>query len=210
MFITDPWMQDRLSRLDGSVREATKGAVRFEEHIALPAFGQIVARFQTNDPVTVDQVDAWERQLYGLAGDDYLIDFMGDVYRQLGVDYAQLDEIIEKLGKRFEDEPLHDGPYAKNIRSDARELLLRCGLPEDQAVWEIQWEDGEYSLLLMGRENRYIRTVAGEPPIHLMEANDILCEGLIRATFAARRLGLSLGRLMLEAMEEGKRCKPKV
>lgn len=200
MFITDPWMQNSLSQLDRSVREATHGGVWMEEYIALPAFGQIVVRFQTDEVLTVQQADRLERLLRELAGDEVLVDFMGSVYRRLGVDYARLDEIIEKLGKRFRNEPMDDGPYADKIRYDARELLIECDLPDTVPVWEIQWEDGEFSLLLMGKENKAIKTVEGARPIHVLEANGSLCESLMRATFAARRFGVSLGRLMLEAM----------
>ncbi len=201
MFLTGDWLQDRLIALDEQVQEATQGAVRREEHIALPYFGQIIVRFQTNEAAALEEVDAWERKLQRLVGDDFLVDFMGSVYRRLGVDYRRLDEIVERLGQRFKDEPMCEGPFAEQIEADAQALLLLCGMPETAPVWEIQWEEGKYALLLMSRENRIVRTVEGEPPIHVMEVNGVLCEGLMRAAFAAKRMGVSLGRLMLEAME---------
>jgi hypothetical protein len=201
MFLTGDWLQDRLIALDEQVQEATQGAVRREEHIALPYFGQIIVRFQTNEAAALEEVDAWERKLQRLVGDDFLVDFMGSVYRRLGVDYRRLDEIVERLGQRFKDEPMCEGPFAEQIEADAQALLLLCGMPETAPVWEIQWEEGEYALLLLGQENRPLRTVEGEPPIHVMEVNGVLCEGLMRAAFAAKRMGVSLGRLMLEAME---------
>ena len=174
-----------------------------EEYIALPSFGgNIIVRFQTDRSSTLEEMDALERKLQDLAGDEFLVDFMGSVYRRLDVDYRQLDGIAKRLGQRFKDEPIYRGPYAEQIEADARTLLRRCDLPQTVPVWEIQWEDGEYALLLMGDENRTIRTVEDVPPIHVMEANGALCEGFIRATFAAKRMGISLGRLMLEAMEE--------
>ncbi len=201
MFLTGDWLQDRLIALDEQVQEATQGAVRREEHIALPDFGQIIVRFQTDEAAALEEVDAWERKLQRLVGDDFLVDFMGSVYRRLGVDYRRLDEIVERLGQRFKGEPVYKGPFVEQIEADARTLLLRCDLPKTVPVWEIQWEEGEFALLLMGHENRIVRTVEGEPPIHVMEVNGVLCEGLMRAAFAARRLGVSLGHLMLEAME---------
>ena len=201
MFLTGDWLQDRLIALDEQVQEATQGAVRREEHIALPDFGQIIVRFQTDEAAALEEVDAWERKLQRLVGDDFLVDFMGSVYRRLGVDYRRLDEIVERLGQRFKDEPMCEGPFAEQIEADAQALLLLCGMPETAPVWEIQWEEGEYALLLLGQENRPLRTVEGEPPIHVMEVNGVLCEGLMRAAFAAKRMGVSLGRLMLEAME---------
>ena len=201
MFLTGDWLQDRLIALDEQVQEATQGAVRREEHIALPDFGQIIVRFQTNEAAALEEVDAWERKLQRFVGDDFLVDFMGSVYRRLGMDYRRLDEIVERLGQRFKDEPMCEGPFAEQIEADAQALLLLCGMPETAPVWEIQWEEGEYALLLLGQENRPLRTVEGEPPIHVMEVNGVLCEGLMRAAFAAKRMGVSLGRLMLEAME---------
>ena len=201
MFLTSEWLRERFSQLEQKAKEATRGAVWLEEYIAVPAFGQIMARFQTDAPLTPEEVDRWERLLRELAGDEFMIDFMGSVYRRIGVDYARLDAICEQLARRFADEPMKRGPYAEQIRQDAQELLRRCDLPDDLPVWEIQYEDGEYSLLLLGRENRFIRTVPGDPPVHLSEANGALCKGLQQTVFAAGRLGVSLGRLMLEAME---------
>ena len=202
MFLNGERLKKRLSQLDKDVRDATGGDVRYEEHIAIPAYGgQIIVRFTTESRLDADAIDELERRIRELAKDDFLIDFMGSVYRQMGVDYGRLDEIAKRLGQRFKSEPMYRGPFAEHIEADARTLLLRCGLPQNAPVWEIQWEDEEYVLLLMGDENRMIRTVESQPRIHVMETNGALCEGFMRATFAAKRMGISLGRLMLEAME---------
>ena len=37
--------------------------------------------------------------------------------------------------------------------------------------------------------------------LKMVDRNGVLCEGLMRAAYAAKRMGVSLGRLMLEAME---------
>ncbi len=202
MFMTSDFLQKQLSQLDQKVKEATHGTVSLEEYIALPVFGgQIIARFQTDEILTIEAVDELERRIQRLAKDEFLVDFMGSVYRRLGVDYARLNEINERLGRSYADEPMLQGPYAKRIQEDARQLLLRCALPETASVWEIQWEDGEYVLLLLGKENRAVFTVEDEPVIHVREVDETLCQGLMRAVFAARRRGVSLGRLMLEVME---------
>jgi len=201
MFLTGDWLQDRLIALDEQVQEATQGAVRREEYIALPYFGQIMVRFQTDEAVSLDEVDALERKLQYLAGDDFLVDFMGSVYRQLGVEYSRLDEINERLGQRFKEEPIQQGSYAEQIEKDAQTLLLQCGFSDTVPVWEIQWENDEYYLLLLGEKSRAIRSIACQPPIHVSEVNKARCDGLMRAAFAAKRMGVSLGRLMLEAME---------
>lgn len=202
MFLTSELLRERLVQLERKVKEATKGALWLEEYIAVPAYGQIMARFQTIEPVTPEKVDQWERLLRELAENEFMIDFMGNIYRQLGIDYARLDEINERLGRQYFEEPILRGPYTEQIQADARELLLQCAMPEDAPVWEIQWEDNEYVLLLLGQEHRAIRTVESDPHIHVQEVNGSLCEGLMRAAFAAKRMGVSLGRLMLEAMED--------
>ena len=202
MFLTSELLRERLMQLERKAKEATKGALWLEEYIAVPAYGQIMARFQTIEPVTPEKVDQWERLLRELAENEFMIDFMGNIYRQLGIDYARLDEINERLGRQYFEEPILRGPYTEQIQADARELLLQCAMPEDAPVWEIQWEDNEYVLLLLGQEHRAIRTVESDPHIHVQEVNGSLCEGLMRAAFAAKRMGVSLGRLMLEAMED--------
>lgn len=201
MFMTGEWLQQRLAALNKRVLEATNGSVHLEEYIALPAYGQIIARFQTDSVSSLTEVDEWERQIQGLAGEEFLVDFMGSVYRQLGVEYSRLDEINERLGQRFKEEPIQQGPYAEQIEKDAQTLLLQCGFSDTVPVWEIQWENDEYYLLLLGEKSRAIRSIACQPPIHVSEVNKARCDGLMRAAFAARRLGVSLGRLMLEAME---------
>ena len=105
MFMTGEWLQQRLAALNKRVLEATNGSVHLEEHIALPAYGQIIARFQTDSVSSITEVDELERQIQGLAGEEFLVDFMGSVYRQLGVEYSRLDEINERLGQRFKEEP---------------------------------------------------------------------------------------------------------
>lgn len=202
MFLTSEWLWERLMQLERKAKEATQGALWLEEYVAVPAYGQIMARFQTIEPVTPEKVDQWERLLRELAENEFMIDFMGNIYRQLGIDYARLDEINERLGRQYFEEPILRGPYTEQLQADARELLLQCAMPEDAPVWEIQWEDNEYVLLLLGQEHRAIRTVESDPHIHVQEVNGSLCEGLMRAAFAAKRMGVSLGRLMLEAMED--------
>ena len=201
MFMTGEWLQQRLAALNKRVLEATNGSVHLEEHIALPAYGQIIARFQTDSVSSITEVDELERQIQGLAGEEFLVDFMGSVYRQLGVEYSRLDEINERLGQRFKEEPIQQGPYSEQIEKDAQTLLLQCGFSDTVPVWEIQWENDEYYLLLLGEKSRAIRSIACQPPIHVSEVNKARCDGLMRAAFAARRLGVSLGHLMLEAME---------
>ena len=202
MFLTSELLRERLVQLERKAKEATQGALWLEEYVAVPAYGQIMARFQTIEPVTPEKVDQWERLLQELAENEFMIDFMGNIYRQLGIDYARLDEINERLGRQYFEEPILRGPYTVQIQADARELLLQCAMPEDAPVWEIQWEGNEYVLLLLGQEHRAIRTVESDPHIHVQEVNGSLCEGLMRAAFAAKRIGVSLGRLMLEAMED--------
>lgn len=138
MFMTGEWLRQRLAALNERVLEATNGSVHLEEHIALPAYGQIVARFQTDSVLSLKEVEALERQLQGLAGDEFLVDFMGSVYRQLGVEYSRLDEINERLGQRFKEEPIRKGPYGAQIDNDAQTLLLQCVLSQTAPVWEIQ------------------------------------------------------------------------
>ena len=154
MFLTGAWLRERIVELDRRVRSVTDDLVRMAEYIALPCFGgQIIVRFTVENIITLEKADELERKLRELAGDEFLVDFMGSVYRRLGVDYSRLDEIAERLGKRFKDEPLYKGPYAEFIEADARTLLSQCDFPQTVPVWEIQWEDEEYALLLMGDEN---------------------------------------------------------
>ena len=123
---------------------------------------------------------------------------MGSVYRKVGVDYSDLGKIFRAMEAEYGDEAVVPSIHAEGIREDAKELLKAAGMDPDQKVWEIQLEDGCYILLLLGMENREITEIREPVRLLVQETGETECTGVIKAAMRCKRLGVSLGRLMME------------
>ena len=60
----------------------------------------------------------------------------------------------------------------------------------------MQIEEGEINLLILGKDNRLIKTVQGKTKINVLETKEEECIGLVRAVFYAKRNKISLARLL--------------
>ena len=150
-----------------------------------------------SDIITLDVLDKNETQLYEIVGDNYLVDFMGSVYRKVGVDFTKLSDVLKHLSEKFKDESIDFNPsYKTRIQEDAEKLLKRVGLNTNQKVWEIQKEEDEINLLILGKENRLIKTIQSESTINVYETSEEECLGLVRVVFNAKRNKMSLARLL--------------
>jgi hypothetical protein len=147
----------------------------------------------------LDELDSYEKLIYEVVGNDFLIDFMGDVYKKVGVDFSKLDDKLNKFSQRYKDEPSYEqASYASEIRKDAEYLLAKAGLDTDQSVWEIQVDEDELIVLIMGEEHKKIAEVEGKPNICVAEVPSTQCLGLYKATLYAKRNKISLARLLVE------------
>lgn len=198
MFVKEKKFIKDLEYIEGAVDKTTNNQVSFEEYVVVPCFGFIILRFNLNiDSVSPSDLDKYETRLYEIVGNDYLVDFMGSVYRKVGVDYTKLSRKLRQLNKTLEDEPVEfNPPYKEKIQKDAEELLYRVGLDLTKKVWEIQIEDNEINLLLLGKESRFIKTIQDGTTINVYETNEEECTGLVRAIFNARRNKITLARLL--------------
>lgn len=203
MFVTSEKLKQRIEAVSAEVFDATKGAVSFEEYISLPHYGRICLRFNLNlSDFSVEDLDKYERMIYNIVGNAFIVDFMGDVYRRMGADYAHFDEILEACYERYQNEVIADCQYAKEIREDAGKLLKLCGLDESLAVWEIQLEE-EILLFILGQEYKPMGIFyADGMSIRVFEIDKRPCEGLIKAAQYAKRNGVSLVRTFLENQSE--------
>ena len=200
MYITSPELLQRIDAIANAIQAKSHGAILYEEYIALPHCGQIILRFnlQSTD-FTLQELDQYESLLHKTVGEDFLIDFMGTVYRALGVDYTHMDELFRHCGEVYADEPILPSNCAAALRDDARSLLSLCGLDPAQPVWEIQPEE-ELHLLLYGSKNAPLgQYSAGGLTIRVSTADSVACNGLTKAAFFAKRTGISLARALLQA-----------
>ena len=199
MYITSEKLKKRIEAVSREVSERFDRRILLEEYIGLPYFGQIILRFMLEEEdYTLEDLDRYERGLYQIVGDEFLVDFMGSVYRKVGVDYSDLGKIFRAMEAEYRDEVVAPSIHSEGIREDARELLKAAGMDPDQKVWEIQLEDGGYALLLLGKENREILEMQEPVRLLVQETGETECTGLIKAAMRCKRLGVSLGRLMME------------
>ena len=199
MYITSEKLKKRIEAVSREVSERFDRRILLEEYIGLPYFGQIILRFMLEgEGYTLEDLDRYERELYQIVGDEFLIDFMGSVYRKVGVDYSDLGKIFRAMEAEYGDEAVVPSIHAEGIREDAKELLKAAEMDPDQKVWEIQLEDGCYILLLLGKENREIAEIREPVRLFVQEVGETECTGVIKAAMRCKRLGVSLGRLMME------------
>ena len=199
MYITSEKLKSRIEEIAREVNERFDRHIQLEEYIGLPYFGQIILRFMLEEEdYTLEDLDRYERELYQIVGDEFLVDFMGSVYRKAGVDYSDLGKIFRAMEAEYRDEVVAPSIHSEEIRTDAKELLKAAGMDPEQKVWEIQLEDGGYVLLLLGKENREILEMQEPVRVLVQEVGETECTGLIKAAIRCKRLGVSLGRLMME------------
>ena len=199
MYLLGEELRLRIGEIAETAARRSQGAVRLEESIALPYFGQIILRFELERAAfTLAELDRYESLLYEIVGDEFLVDFMGSVYETVGVDLAAMQDRFAELGERFADEPNPPSIHSEGIRKDARELLERAGMNQSEKVWEIQIDDGQILLLTMGREQGPIRDLGGEPRLLVGRIREEDGTGLFRAALYARRSRISLARLLME------------
>ena len=197
MYIFNDRLQERIRKIAREADARSGRRIAYEEFVAVPYFGQIVLRFSlAGSGYTLDDLDAYESLLGDIAGEEFMTDFMGSVYREAGVDYSCLEERLIGMNDRFRDEPVAPSVHAPGIRSDAAYLLKTAGLDTGLPVWEIQAEEGGCLLLLMGKENRKVLSLDSPVKLTVAETDERACTGLIRAAAFSRRNRISLARAL--------------
>ena len=198
MLITSEDLMHKIAQISKEVDIKSNHACTFEEFVVVPFFGQIVLRFMLNkDDYSLEELDYYENMLNNIAGEDFLCDFMGSVYKNVGVDYSDIGQQLLRMNVQFSDEQVFDSSYSSAIKEDANFLLKTAGLDTDIPVWEIQAEDGEYRLLLMGKESKPIKNITEPITVSVCEVAEQSCTGLIKATVYCRRNHISLARVLI-------------
>ena len=199
MYITSEKLKSRIEEVEREVKDQFDRHILLEEYIGIPYFGQIILRFMLEgEDYTLEDLDRYERELYQIVGDEFLVDFMGSVYRKVGVDYSDLGETFRAMEAEYRDEAVVPSVHSEGIRADAKKLLKAAGMDPEQKVWEIQLEDGCFILLLLGKEKRKIAEIQEPVRLLVQETGETESTGLIKAAMRCKRLGVSLGRLMID------------
>ncbi len=199
MYIDSEQLTKRIKKIAESAYIMSTHALVYEETVAIPCFGQIILRFDLNrETCTPDDLDRYERLLYMITGDEFMTDLMGSVYRKAGADYAALDRRLLEFNERFGNETLIPSAHADGIKADASALLSAAGLDTALPVWEIQTDNGEYTLLLLGKESRKLAALETPVKLTVAEADGRMCTGLFKAAVYCKRHGISLIRVLAD------------
>ena len=197
MYLQNPDLLNRIHQIAETAEIRTNHKVKFEEYIALPFFGQIILRFTLDqEDITFEELDCYESMLYDISEDEFLIDFMGSVYQKAGMVFSELDDRLLELSEIYADEPVFSSVHSAGIKEDETELLKLAGIEEYEKVWEIQVEEDNWILLIMGKSNRKIKEIKEPIKMYVGEVSEKQCTGLMKAAFYAKRNKISLGRLL--------------
>ena len=197
MYILSEKLQERIREISREAVRQSGGVIAFEEYVAVPYYGQIVLRYMLNiDSFTLEDLDRYENLLNETSGGDFLCDFMGSVYQKAGIDYSGIWQRLAEMNDRFANEEIIPSIHADGIREDAVFLLKTAGLDPDSPVWEIQAEGDEFTLILLGKEKRLIRSVTEPVRLTVEETDSRVCSGLMKGTFHCRRNHISLARIL--------------
>jgi len=207
MFVNSDQLKKRIQIVSDEIALRSGGKIIFEEYISLPYYGYIILRFNLNENnYTIADVNRYEAMMYDCVGDEFLIDFMGDVYRNIGIDYRNMEKLFADCLNFYEDEKLFKSPYAEMIENDAKQLLALCRRPTNLPVWEIQIGE-EMQLLLLGNskesQGRYDKDGF---VINVYQVASKPCEGLISAAFYAKRSKISLANVLMN-VQDSEQCK---
>ena len=205
MFITSKQLKERVQIVSDEIAVRSGGKVTFEEYISLPYYGYVILRFNLNENhYTVADVDRYESLMYDCVGDEFLIDFMGDVYRGIGIDYGKIEKLFADCLDFCKDEKLFKSSYAEMIENDAKHLLALCNLPTNLPVWEIQIEE-EILLLLLGDSNKPLGRYEKDGTfVNVYQVAEKPCKGLVSAAFYAKRSRVSLANVLIKVQGERK------
>lgn len=203
MYIRSQEFKNAISSTIKNVEALTNGELCFDEWIALPYYGHIILRFDLlKESYTLEDLDHYEALLNERVNSDFLYDFMGTVYKKVGLDPKDLNANLLKCQKVYSDVKVDPSIFKEKIKEDAQYLLEKCGLKKDLPVWEIQDEGEELYLLILGDKSGLIKkAVIDDLKIAVIETEKAMCEGIMKAEIFAKDNKISLVRAILKARE---------
>ena len=203
MYIRSQEFKDVMKMVIKNAEALTDGELCFVEYIALPYYGHIILRFDlSKESYTLEDLDRYEALLNEKASGDFLYDFMGSVYKKMGLEPKELNAYLLKCQKVYDNVKVGPSIFKERIEEDAQYLLEKCGLKKDLPVWEIQDEDEELDLFILGDKNSLIKKSEIDGlEIVVIETKKAMCEGIMKAEIFARNNKISLARAILKAGE---------
>lgn len=199
MYINSEALKVRIDEIAREANERIDRPIHLEEYIAIPCFGQIILRFMLEG-----RIIPW-RIWTGTNGNCIRLPGMNSWWISWEVFTGKPEWIMQIWTGRCFSWSRNTGRNPFSLRFTAKESGQTHGSCFGRLVWirngkcgKFRLEDGAFTLLLMGTESRTIREM--EEPVRLvvMETNEAACTGLMKAAMRSKRLGVSLGRLIME------------
>jgi len=199
MFVDSYQLKKRIQLVSDENLLRSNGKITFEEYISLPYHGYVILRFNLNeDRYTLADVDRYEAMMYDCVGDEFLIDFMGEVYRNIGINYHNMENLFADCLAFCGSKIKVKSDYAEKIEHDAKQLLALCGLSTNLSVWEIQIEK-EIQLFILGDSNRSLgRYEKNGAVVNVYQIASTPCEGLVSAALYAKKNNISLANVLMQ------------
>lgn len=200
MFIESKELLTKIEKVTNLIREKVSEKIEFVEYVTLPYYGgNIILRFTINDKnYSLEDIDEYEKKIQKIVKEDFLIDFLGEVYQHLGVNYSLIENKFIKFSEKYQNVLVTKSPFYYLINNDVKSILRKCGLDSSVRVWEIQYEE-EVNIYILGKTDLKIgEATIDKKKYNIYEVDEAKCVGLIKATFFAKKNKTSLARLLLE------------
>lgn len=200
MFIESKELLTRIKKVSDIVKQEVSEKIEFVEYITLPYYGgNIILRFKISDKnYSFEDIDEYEQKIQNIVHDDFLIDFLGEVYQNIGVNYNNIENKFIEFSDKYKNIIVTQSPFNYLINNDVKSILRKCGMDSSLRIWEIQYEE-EISIFILGKSDQKVDEVTiDKKKYNLYEVDKVKCEGLIKATFFAKKHKTSLARLLLE------------
>lgn len=200
MFIESKELLTKIEKITNLVKEKVSEKIEFVEYITLPFYGgNIILRFTINDEnYTLEDIDEYEKKIRKIVKEDFLIDFLGEVYQRLGVDYDLIENRFIKFNEKYQNVVITKSSFYYLINNDVKSILRKCGLDFSLRVWKIQYEE-EVSIYILGKTDLKLgEATIDKKKYNVYEVNEEKCEGLIKAMFYVKKNKTSLAKLLFE------------
>lgn len=184
--------------------------LEFDEYIALPDFsGNIILRFEYTgkDAVTLETLDTIETGLREIVGADFMANLMGEVSRQCGVDFSQLNETLIRIDANESVSIRACKAHCEALASDCATIRRVFDIPDRYPIWEIQNNPEGLMVLALHPANEQPPFTDRENEIdnHSVRVHflpdDYSFRGLMKTASIAQENGMSITHVLLNAQK---------
>lgn len=208
MYITGDELESDIRLTVQNIEHSFDGLVEFVEYIAIPSFGSnIILRFDYvgKDEICIDKLNALEVEMRRQTKDRYLVNMMGAVYKNCGLQPEKLNATLTSINAVSEI-PVSVCHYHKaGLERDTETIIGLFQLPLDTLIWEMQvGKDDILVLALSDDEKELTRFSEKESNINGKKVklrcsyNNGSFAGLMKAVATAYQRKVSICQVLLD------------